>query len=331
MKRPTLSEVAALAEVSVSTASQVYSRKRPVSKETRARVLDAASKIGYAPRSRHAATVGVLIRPNEAIEDFPKGTTSFSSITGAITLACLHEGFSVLTDRTADAIIRSAPDLIGCIVLHPEFGDPELEKLNLRRIPVVAFDADAGKARFDWWIGINYRNSVLNLLRHLRDSGASRIACIVGQTDNTFRRSILWAYSAFAAETKQSRVIRLVDNSTGRQGARETAIPLLNTVTPPDAILGSSSVFAAGVLDAAELTRRPVPGSLKISTVFDGPLAEYARVPITGLRIDMTHLGEQIVDLLLNRLSGVKPPEDRESLRMSLIARESTRAATNAN
>ncbi len=326
MKRSTLSEVAVLAGVSVSTASQVYSRKRPVASETRARVLDAASRLGYLPTGRHSSTVGVLVRPSEAIEDFPKGTTSFSSITGAVTLACLHEGFSVLADHTADAIIRSAPDLVGCIVLHPEYGDPELESLNARGIPVVAFDPDAGKTRFDWWIGINYRNSILNLLRHVRDSGASHIACVVGQTDNTFRRSILWAYSAFAAETKQNRIIRMVDNSTGRQGAAKATVQLLRSPQAPDAVLASSSVFAAGVLDAAEFTKRPVPDTFKIATVFDGPLAEYARVPITGLRIDMTHLGEQVVALLRQRLSGAKPPEDRETLRMGLISRDSTRS-----
>ena len=328
MKRPTLTDVAERAEVSISTASQVYSGKRPVAKQTRARVLDAASELGYVSNLRRTASVGLLVRPTEAIEDFPKGTTSFSSITGAVTLACLHGGYSVVAERTADAIIRLAPDLVGCIVLHPGYGDPELERLNSRDIPVVAFDADAGKTRFDWWIGINYRSSVLNLLRHMRSSGASKIACLVGQTDNTYRRSILWAYSAFAAESGQSRIIRLVDNSTGRVGAAKTAAELLETTTAPDGILTSSSVFAAGVLDASEFVGRQVPESLRVATVFDGPLAEYARTPITGLRIDMTHLGEQVVNLLKDRLSGASPPEDRESLRMGLVARRSTRPSS---
>ena len=329
MKRPTLSDVAELAGVSVSTASQAYSHKRPVSKSTRARILDAASVLGYQPKHNGIPTVGLLVRPTEAIEDFPKGTTSFSSITGAVTLACLHAGYSVIAERTADAIIQSAPDLIGCIVLHPEYGDPELERLNSRGVPVVAFDADTGKTKFDWWIGINYRNSVFNLLRHMHSSGASRIACIVGQTDNTYRRSILWAYSAFAAETGQTRLIRLVDTSSGRLGAAETAAELFNTTKSPDGILASSSVFAAGVLDASESTPgRQVPGSLKVATVFDGPLAEYARTPITGLRIDMTHLGEQLVSLLKDRLAGATPPEKRESLHMGLVARESTTSTT---
>src|SRR5699024_12191371 len=131
------------------------------------------------------------------------------------------------------------------------------------------------------------------------------------------RRSLCEAHSSFAADTGQTRLIRPVVTSSGQLCAAETAAELFNTTQSPDGILASSSVFAAGVLDASESTPgRQVPGSLKVATVFDGPLAEYARTPITGLRIDMTHLGEQLVSLLKDRLAGATPHEKRESLPM---------------
>src|SRR5215218_3219239 len=67
--RPTLRKVAELAGVSLGTASQALSNKPGVLPETRARVLDAASTLGYvpAPRTDHTvlpevSTIGLLLK-----------------------------------------------------------------------------------------------------------------------------------------------------------------------------------------------------------------------------------------------------------------------------
>ncbi len=68
-QRPTLRDVARLAEVSLGTASQALSNKPGVSADTRAKVLEAASTLGYQqqiripyPSIKRLTTVGLVMK-----------------------------------------------------------------------------------------------------------------------------------------------------------------------------------------------------------------------------------------------------------------------------
>lgn len=323
-QQPTLTEIASVAGVSVTTVSQVYSGKRPVSAETRRKVLQAASSLGY-QSARGKPTIGILVRPREALSGFSFGTTSFANITGAVTLACLNRGFNIFLAEGGDDLTHHVPRLDGCIVLHPNFKDTLLEDLNRKGTPTVSFDPDPGSERFRWWVGIDYAQSFINLLEHMMDSGAQRPAALVGQTDNAYRRSILWTYSGMVTRRGGRPLIRLADNDRGRPAAEASCMELLQKPDRPDAILTSSSVFAVGALESALRLGLRVPEDLMIATAIDGPLAEFARIPVTALRIDITTVAQQVVGLLELRLGNKNPPTTKAPQVMELIARESTR------
>lgn len=324
VKQPTFTEIARLAGVSVTTVSQVYSGKRPVSDETRRKVLKVASGLGY-QSGRGRPTVGILLRPREALSGFSFGTTSFANITGAVTLACLNRGFNIFHSQGDDELTENAARLDGCIVLHPNFKDTVLEELNRRGVPTVSFDPDPGRNKFRWWVGTDYPQSFVNILEHMMDNGARRLAVLVGQTDNAYRRSILWAYSGVVTRRGGRPLIRLADNDRGLSAAKDACKELLQNSDRPDGLLTSSSVFAAGALEAAQKLSLRVPEDLMIATVMDGPLAEFARVPVTALRIDTTAVAQQVVELLELRILDKNLPTTMATQVMELLPRESTR------
>lgn len=321
---PTLSEVARRAGVSVSTASQVYTGRRPVAKRTRRRVLEAAAELGFRP-GHGAPAVGVLIRPAEAVTGFAFGTATFANLAGAVAVACLHRGWSVFTARSAEEVLEQVPRLDGCVVLYPDVGDDTLELLVRRGVPAVSLDPDPGTGSFRWWSGADYRIAMTRLLDHLSANGAQRIAALVGQTDNAYRRSLLWTYSNAVTHRGQAPILRVADNDEGQLSAVEVADRLLTSSEPPDAIVTSSSVFAAGTLAAAHRLGVGVPDELLIATATDGPVAELSRPSITGLRIDVTASANRLVDLLSERMATNTEPPARELLPLDLIVRESTR------
>ncbi|GAB3474399.1 LacI family DNA-binding transcriptional regulator [Nocardiopsis coralliicola] len=322
--KATLSEVARRAGVSISTASQVYAGKRPVSKETRRKVLEAASAIGFrAPRGE--PTVGILIRPSEALGGFAFGTATFSNLAGAVAVACLNRGFSVFTAQGADDAIARVPRLDGCIVLYPDHRDETLQVLLRRGIPAVSFDPDPAVPSFPWWVGADYRRSVAELITHLFDRGAQRTAVLVGQTDNAYRRSILWLYANAVTARGMAPTIRIADNLEGQLSAAEVVLRLLQGSNPPDALVTSSSVFAEGALDAARRLGMEVPGRLMVATASDGPVAELSEPAITALRLDTTEAANRLLDLLSQRLSGEQRAHPPEPMALELTVRASTR------
>lgn len=318
-----LREVAALAGVSAATASQVFSGNRPVSARTRQRVLAAASELGYKSKEP-SRMIGVLVRPPEAITSFATGTTSFSTITGAVTLSLLHSGYTALVCSSIDELLTNAAILDGAVVLHPNFEDESISELEARNIPVVAFDRDPAKTNYPWWVGVNYYASFIRLIQHIHEAGSRRLALLIGETDNIYRRSILQAYSTLSESSGQRQLIRIVPNDGGATAAQGAAEQLLNSPVGCDAFLTSSSVFAAGALDACLERKLDVPGDIKIASVLDGILAEKAPCPITSMRLDTTLIASQVVDLLRNRLTNVSPPESHQTVVLDLVPRKST-------
>lgn len=324
--KATLSEVARRAGVSIATASQVYTGKRPVSKETRKRVLEAAEAVGFKARQGEP-TVGIFIRPSEALSGFAFGTATFSNLAGAVAVACLNRGFAVFTSQGAEDATAHVPRLDACIVLYPDYRDETLHALIRKDIPTVSFDPDPAAKRFRWWVGVDYRHSINELFTHLFAQGAQRVAVMVGQTDNAYRRSILWSYSNTVTGRGMAPTVRIADNEEGQLAATEVVSRLLRGKAPPDTLITSSSVFAEGALEAALRLGVDVPGELMVATVTDGPIAELSRPSITGLRLDINAAAGRLLDLLSARLNDDREPQAPAAVTLDLIVRESTRRA----
>lgn len=323
MAEARLQDVAAAAGVSVATASQVFSGKRPVGAETRRRVLQSASELRYRAKAG-TRTIGVLVRPAEAISSFHSGTTSFSTITGAVTLGLLNAGYTALVCSSIDELEAIAARLDGAIIMHPNYADTTLKELEARRLPVVAFDRDPSTSSFQWWVGINYLASFVKLIQHMYSTGAETLGLVIGETDNNYRRSILQAYSTLSVNNGNRQLIRVSSNDHGIEGARAVTQKLLEANPDCDSILTSSSVFAAGAVDAVMQLGRSVPDDVMVAAVLDGAMAETAACPITSMRLDTTLIASRVVEVLQARLANRPPPADQQSIPLELVTRRST-------
>lgn len=323
-KRPArLIDVAAAAGVSLTTASHSFSGRRYVAPETKQRIWRAAADLGYLANAP-SKTVAILLRPPESLRSSRFGTTSFPNLAGALAVAAMAKGFNVITARDIDDVAGGVPRLDGCILVAPNHNDEVLKKIIASGLPVVSYDPDPGNREFRWWVGAAYEQSTIRLLEHLYDSGARRIALLLGGTDNMYRRAVVSAYMHFMRTSSGDPVLRVADTERGRLSALETTAKLLRISNPPDAIVATSSIFAAGVLDAAENGSVSVPERLMIATMTDGPLAEFASVPITGLRIDAHKSAETILELLERRMKGTEEPNANSRIDLQIIRRLST-------
>lgn len=323
--RPRLQDVAVRAGVSLTTASHAFSGRRPVSARTKAAVFKAAFDLGFVADARaEHHSVGLLLRPPEAVPGFASGTASFAALSGAVMVALLGAGFSVSSFLTLDDIGDQVGRLDAFVLLHPNRQDEVLRALVRRGIPTVSYDPDPGEGAFPWWVGPDYAASTQSMLRHLSDRGARRPALIVGSTPNMYMTSIAGLYLQEMRRQGLAPLIRELDPESAQAGGRAAAESLLKLREPPDAILTSSGVFAVGAIEAVQTAGGQVPTDLLVACMMDGSVAELSRVPVTAMRLDVHASADHVTALLKRRLRGEPPPPLRHRLELELVERAST-------
>ena len=323
--RARLQDVAVSAGVSLTTASHAFSGRRPVSSRTKAKVLKAAFDLGYVGDGHNGrASVGLLLRPPEAVPGFALGTDSFAALAGAVMVSLLARGFSVSSFLSLDDIGDQVGRLDAFVLLHPNRDDETLRALVKRGIPTVSYDPDPGDGSFPWWDGPDYGASTQKMLDHLVERGASRPALITGSTRNMYMTEIVRVFIREARIRGMPPLIRELAPNTADRGGFAAARSLLEVSDPPDALLLTSAVFAAGVIDAVEGMGKQIPKQLLVATMMDGVLAEQSKVPITAMRVDVHRSAERITTLLERRLAGESYSSARGELELELIPREST-------
>ena len=309
LARPTLSDVAARAGVSASTASLAFSGSGPVSDATKDRVLAAAAELGYAgpdPRARslrrgRSGIVGVVLeeRVRAAFLD-PVKIQMLDGITEGI--ASLGAGLLLLTDTGeagGNAVgIESAPvDAVVLVGCSPRLG-VAVEVLRRRGIPAVAIEGAASEGVPQ--ISIDNRAATRRGAEYLRELGHTDVALVTlpldaDRTRGPLTPELIAASTADTASERLAGAHEVFPAATGRVAAassieegREAALALLaDPATRPTAIIAQSDLLAAGVINAAEELGIAVPAELSVIG-FDG-------IRVDGLQHDLTTLAQPSV------------------------------------
>lgn len=322
--RPRMQDVAARAGVSVTTVSHAFSGRRPVSSTTKAAVLKAAFDLGFVGEGRaEGRSVGLLLRPPEALPGFAAGTESMSSLSGAVLLSLLASGFSVSAFRSLEEIGDQVGRLDAFVLLHPNRRDEVLGSLVRRGIPTVSYDPDPGAQDFTWWTGTDYAGSCAVLLAHLHDQGADRVALVIGSTPNMYTAAIWDVYTREMARRGRRMLVRQVAPTDGEAGGRAAMTSLLRLDDPPDAVVTSSGLFACGVIGVLREHGREVPRDVLVATMMDGIVAERNVIPVTAMRPDVHAAAKRLTELLVARMQRGDRPQSAQ-VELELVVRVSS-------
>jgi len=327
--RPTIADVAREAGVSPSTASVVFSGKASVSDATRARVLDAASTLGYTGPDPRAASlrrgrsgiVGVVFEEHlgSAFLD-PVKTLMMDGLADAV--SSLGAGLLLLRDEPISEdgpTLTSAPIdaavLIGCSGLLRE----SLDIVQARGIPVVVVEGDAGEGVPR--IELDNREAQRHAAGHLKGLGHRRVATVTLPARKGWPGGWMTAddESAITVEVTRERLRGVRDvypdapayAATGSfidAGLEAGRILFADPVTLPTAVIAQSDLLAAGIIRAAEEARLRVPDDVSV-TGFDGisvdGLAPYV---LTTLVQPATEKGHAAGDAVTAMLEGRDAP-----------------------
>ncbi|WP_103663478.1 LacI family DNA-binding transcriptional regulator [Microbacterium sp. CJ77] len=292
--RPTIADVARVAQVSPSTASVVFSGKASVTDATRARVLDAAASLGYTGPDPRAASlrrgssgiVGVVFEEHlgAAFRDPIKAVMMDGLAEG---VAPLGAGLLLLQDDAgapgaapASPNLRSAPvDAVVLVGCSGRLAD-SLEAVRGRGIPVVVIEGDAGPGIPR--VELDNREAQRHAARHLRSLGHEDVVVLTLPFDASRRRGWVVADDARAPVVDVTRErlagardvfpaarVYAAGGSLIDEGLAAGRMILARASQRPTAVIAQSDLLAAGVVRAAEELGLSVPGDVSV-TGFDG-------------------------------------------------------------
>ena len=323
-------EVAAAADVSVSTVSQVITGNRPVSQATRARVEEAIARLDYSPhpgasqmRSGRSGTIALLVPTlvnpfypivAAGMQDVLQPRDILLTITDASIPERSDTAIRHLVSRRVDAVV-AAPFGLGSRVLD-ELREAGIPFVTLGTAPTAGGDV----------VHTDDVEGAREVTAHLIGRGYSRVAFVGGDEDANPTRQRLEGYRAALVEAgRKIDEEAVVFAEFTREGGRDAAQALLDGDDRPDAIVAANDLIAIGVLDIARERGLRVPEDLAITGYDDIDAASFVTPALTTVENPAREIGRTCARLLLARLDGdPSRPTRTVALSHRLIVRQSS-------
>jgi len=312
MGRTTIADVAREAGVTKATVSHALSGNRPISDETRAKVLAAAAKLDWVPSQsaralatrRANAIAVVLARDPEVIANdsfFPAFIAGVESVLAESETALLLQ---VVPDRDAEerayrTLSHGRAD--GALLLDLRTDDwriPLLDELNLPTVLVGAYEqpTDFSCVRTD------DAAPVREIIAHLRAGGHERIAHVSGPLDYVHSRA---RADAYLTEIGSDELLREGDFAAA--SGRDLTEELLTLPERPTAILYSNDTMAIAGLSYARSQGLSIPRDLAISGFDDDHLSAHLSPALTSVSSDPAARGRAAARILREVILGAQP------------------------
>ncbi|GAB4536679.1 MAG: LacI family DNA-binding transcriptional regulator [Anaerolineales bacterium] len=330
--RPTIRDVARLANVSHQTVSRVINGSDSVAPETRRGIEAAIRELGYRPNAiarsmaRGETRTLACIAPN--LTDY-----TFASIIEGAERQARARGYYLLSSSASDerafgALIEKLAGhrrVDGLLVINP-YADTRHQMLP-PDFPVVFVGAHARGGAFSS-VALDDQDVARNATRHLIETGCRRIALITGPMDEDCSVNRLEGFRQALAQAGLPYDESLLwEGDWSASSGRTALLKMAENGHLPDGVFAQNDRMALGVLRAARELKLRIPEELAVIGVDDMPLASYFDPPLTTMRQDMQQIGRRAADLLLKTINGEQTSPENILVPAELVVRESTRQA----
>lgn len=335
-RRPTITDVAHLADVSVGTVSNVLTHARRVNPETRRRVEAAIAQLGYrrdrvaqSLSRRRTNLIGALVPEvtnpffAELVQEIESAV--FSAGEYSVLFATSHEGpdsqrryLDSFRERRVDGVI---------VVVAADTDAADIEAIAADT-PVVLVDRSLPAWDGDAVLSTNEAGVAL-AVEHLTQLGHERIALINGELKLPTARERQAGFERAMREHGLTPVGISQGSFTFESGHAQME-ELLSAPEPPTAVVAANDLLAMAAIGAAASHRLRVPRDLSIIGYDDITYARLVSPPLTTIRQPAREMAREAASLLLDRLANPARESRRVEFQPELVVRRSTGPAASA-
>ncbi len=324
-----IKDVAKVAGVSTATVSRVLSNGDHVRPEVRKRVMAAVEQLGYRPnlvarslRSQQSNTIGLIV--SDIRNPF------FTSISRAVEDTAYEQGYSIFLCNTDENSEKEAiylnlmrdESVAGVIFSPTRQTAANFASLNIS-FPTVIVDRSVGDAEVDAVLLDNV-DSAFRLTTHLLERGYRRIAALCGETSTTGKER----YTGYEKALRAYGLVPVAEYVKFIQPRAEAGYAatkkLLGAAQPPEALLTTNSLLAAGALQTIRERGLTIPDDVALVTFDETTWASLVQPPITLIAQPTYEIGQIATELLLQRIADPNRPTRQVILKGRLLERGSS-------
>lgn len=328
-----LKEIAAKANVSISTVSRIINNQGHFSPETRRKVMDAAKeylKPGATPAKidGYAYTIAVFVpEVHDFVDNDPASSADLSHLKEEF--ESRGHQFQLATNArgavTAGAAYRLLNEgKIDAAIVFDSFVDDRLaDELISRGIPYLVTNG----RRYDRvqnFIDYDNRKGAYEVIRYLQGLGHRKIGIIAGPDDHLVSRNRLDgckdACRDLGLEWEEANVMAgAFDPAHGYQAAKA----LIGQRSGITALFAFNDMMAFGAMKAIAELKLKVPDDISLVGFDDLKLSEYMLPPLTTVRRFRYDISGLIVNMLTELITNPTIADVNISLKTELIERQS--------
>ena len=317
----TITDVARLADVSVSTVSYVVSGARPISAATALKVRAAMDELGYQPNafarglaSRRTRTLGLMFpTPERGL-----GVTELEFITSAAQ-ACREAKYQMVLWTTqihesAELKALTGSGLVdGVIVMEVRPVDERIDLLREAGLPFTLIGQTQSTQDLSY-VDIDFDATVREAVRHLTELGHTQIALLTRSESEFIDRygPTVRVNDAFAAVMAERGLTpRALPCADDPEAGRLAFADFLDDSPDLSAIISMNDRATVGVIDAIEGAGWSVPCDFSVmSLVTSATVAQLSRPRLTTLAPQTALLSRRAVHKLVAQIEGTDPPDE---------------------
>lgn len=333
----TANDVAKQAGVSQMTVSRVINDDSRVRENTRAKVESAIKKLGYEPNKAARSLVNANPIRIGLLYSNPNSTFLSKMLIGVLDRARQSDTQVVIMtcDEGPDAVgtvTGLIEDGIDGIVLAPPLCDskPLFEILIGNDIPAVTVGSRHEENQISA-VFIDDRSAAATMVRHLLSLGHQRIGFIMGDPNQAASHLRL---AGFTKEFKKAGIpfdeSLVIPGEFSFRSGFEAAEQLMQSQSPPTAILASNDDMAAGAISAARQCGFRIPQDVSVCGFDDSLMASQFWPPITTIHQPIDRMTQVAIEHLENNIRRLRSGIDRINrhieLDFSLVRRDSDMA-----
>ena len=331
-KKPTMKDVARLADVSVQTVSTIINGRPGISEETTFRVQKAIKDLGYRPfsvarslRTRETKTIALVVSDiaNPSFATMASAAEDYAHKAGySLVLYNTHDD----TDREAN-YMRTAIErwVDGVVFVSAKDQMASLVALQAAGIPSVAVDR-IPEGYEGYSVTLDNVEAGRLAAEHLLDLGHTCIAHISGPLELRLSRERLVGFrNAIEARGYQSGPC--IENQQGNwvcSSGYSAMKKLLLQREGLTAVFAANDRMAIGAMQAIYEAGLRIPEDISVVGLDDIEVAAFQIPPLTTVRQSFAQLATLGVQLLSDILAGKEIEQEMRIIKPELIIRKST-------
>jgi DNA-binding LacI/PurR family transcriptional regulator len=332
VKRVTINEIARRSGVSKGAVSYALNGRPGVSADTRARILDIAHELGWAPNRTARLLSGsrtdtfglVLARDARTLGSEPFYMEFVAGLESELSARSYGLLMQVVSDLEAELALypkwSSERRVDGVVIVDVRVEDPRIRALRTLEIPSV-FVGDPSMTGGFPTVWTDDTSAMEDAIRYLYQLGHRCLARVAGLPDLSH---VQIRDAAFTRVTKRHGLEGTIVHADFSEAAGRIATrQLIEANAPPTALLFDNDLMAVSALSALSELGVPVPDQVSLLAWDDSALCRITHPQLSAMSHDVMSFGAHVGRRLFGVLDGAEPAAYLDAT-PQLVARGST-------